>query len=66
MWKLAQSCSGGNRIIGLLLFVAMLLNINTQAIHLDQVYYLILFSVFMEDDMYYDICEVDLMRRDSL
>lgn len=66
MWKLAQSCRGRNRIIGLLLFVAMLLNINTQAIHLDQVYYLILFSVFMEDDMYCDICEVDLMRRDSL
>lgn len=52
-WKVSAVNRTGNRFIGFLLFLVMMINVNTQAVHLDQIYYLILFSFFMngEDEM---------------
>ena len=49
-WKVSAINRTGNRFIGFLLFIAMMINVNTQAVHLDQIYYLILFSFFMNDE----------------
>ena len=35
-------------LVRILLFVIVIVNINTQAVHLDQIYWLLLFSVFMD------------------
>lgn len=48
-WKVSTINCSGNRFIGFLLFLVMMFNVNTQAVHLDQIYYLILFSFFMDD-----------------
>lgn len=39
-----------SKLIKVLLFIIIMINVNTQAVHLDQIYYLILFSAFMQDD----------------
>lgn len=42
-----------SKITEFLLFVIILINVNTQAVHLDQIYYIILFSVFMNEGIEY-------------
>ena len=54
MWKIVKNNMFINsKITEFLLFVIILINVNTQAVHLDQIYYIILFSVFMNEGIEY-------------
>ncbi len=46
--KLSGLCQQQSIWVKLLLFIVLLINVNTQAVHLDQIYWLLLFSVFMD------------------
>lgn len=60
MWRVSAINRTGNKLIGFLLFLVMVINVNTQAVHLDQIYYLILFSCFMNDEEEKELEEYDI------
>ena len=51
MWKFSKLSYTDSKVVKLLVFIIVIANVNTQAVHLDQIYYLLLFSVYMVDDV---------------